>query len=99
MRYYPEVRNAAYPLMVSLALLPIVLGIIAVQALSADSAVPRATKLLSSMPIVFEPNAGRWDPKVKFTANTSDYRVLLSSRGVEFTSNSAHTVSISPLNA
>ena len=94
MRYNPVVRNVFYPLMVSLAgfmsrraLLPIALGIIAVQAINADDAVPRAKKLWSSLPIVFEPNAGRWDPKVKFSAKTSDYRVLLSSRGVEFTSN------------
>ena len=83
------------------ALAPIALGIIALQAINADDAVPRAQKLWSSLPIVFEPNAGRWDPKVKFSVKTSDYRVLLSARGVEFTSRGdrPHTVSITPLNA
>jgi len=83
------------------ALLPIALGIIAVQVVGADDAIPRAKKLLGSLPIVFEPNAGRWDSKVKFSANTADYRVLLSASGVEFTSNGdrSRAVSISPLNA
>ena len=85
-----------------LALLPLAIGIIAAQAVTADNSVPRATELLNSLPLVFEPNAGRWDPKVKFSARTNDYRVLLSARGLEFTSSNPgepRTVSITTLNA
>src|SRR5207253_1751766 len=51
-----------------------------------------------SLPIVFEPNAGRWDPQVKFSARTDNYRVLLTAQGAELTT-SQHTISISVLNA
>src|SRR5437899_1552397 len=76
----------------------LVLGIIGLRGLSADSAIPRATALLHSLPIAFEPNAGRWDPDVKFSARTGDYRILLSDRGVVFR-DSRHDFSVSPLNA
>jgi hypothetical protein len=51
------------------------------------------------LPIVFEPNAGRWSPDVKFTARTDDYRVLLTSHGAEFRSPNSRTVSVSLVNA
>ena len=50
------------------------------------------------LPIVFEPNAGRWDPQVKFSALTDNYRVFLTARGAELSA-SQHTISISMLNA
>ena len=74
------------------------LGVIGIQALSADNAIPRATELLHSLPMVFEPNSGRWGPHVKFTARTNDYRVLLSARGAVF-ENSRHSVAVSPQGA
>jgi hypothetical protein len=51
------------------------------------------------LPIVFEPNAGRWNPEVKFTARTDDYRVLLTAHGAELRSSNSRTVSISLVNA
>ena len=51
-----------------------------------------------SLPIVFEPNAGRWDPQVKFSAVTDSYRVLLTAQGAELNAPD-HTISISVLNA
>jgi hypothetical protein len=74
------------------------LALIGLQALSANDAVPRATGLLRSLPMVFEPNTGRWAPEVKFTARANDYRVLLSARGAVFEA-AQHTISVSPLNA
>src|SRR5437899_12140812 len=50
------------------------------------------------LPIVFEPNEGRWDPGVKFSARTGDYRLFLTARGASLTANQ-RTVSISLLNA
>src|ERR1700688_2438441 len=50
------------------------------------------------LPIVFEPNAGRWDPQVKFSARTDNYRVFLTAQGAEL-SDSRRTISISILNA
>jgi hypothetical protein len=84
--------------MFKLAFWPCALGIIGLQVVSADSAIPRATALLRSMPIAFEPNAGRWDRGVKFTARAGDYRILLSGRGVVF-QDSNHNFSVSPLHA
>src|SRR5947207_1114293 len=76
----------------------VALGDLGIQALSADNAIPRATELLHSLPMVFEPNSGRWDPQVKFTARTSDFRVLLSARGAVF-ENARHSVAVSPQGA
>jgi hypothetical protein len=50
------------------------------------------------LPIVFEPNAGRWDSQVKFSARTDNYRVFLTAQGAEL-SDSRRTISISILNA
>jgi len=79
---------------------PLAFGLIGLSALSARASdnVPRATELLRSLPIVFEPNTGRWASDVKFTARTSEYRVFLSARGVSF-ENAGHTISVSPLSA
>src|SRR5580700_10216435 len=51
-----------------------------------------------ALPIVFEPNAGRWDPHVKFSARTDNYRVFLTAQGAELSA-SQHAISISVLNA
>src|SRR5439155_5412695 len=100
-----ETRSGFYPFNVSLTcimsrltLWPLALGIIGLRVAAADSAIPRATALLHSLPIAFEPNAGRWGPEVKFSARTGDYRILLSDRGVVFR-DSRHDFSVSPLNA
>src|SRR5258708_6980316 len=45
--------------------------------------------LAHSLPIVFEPNAGRWNPQVRFSARTNDYRVFLTARGAELSSSRA----------
>ncbi len=63
-----------------------------------------ARDLAPSLPIVFEPNAGRWDPQVKFSARTDTYRVFLTARGAELSASRPadgrpHTVSISMMNA
>jgi hypothetical protein len=68
----------------------------------AHAATPR--DLAHSLPIVFEPNAGRWDPQVKFSARTDNYRVFLTARGAELSASQPsadhpRTVSISMLNA
>src|SRR5882724_11463759 len=81
-----------------LLLFPLALVTLGFQTLAADDAIPRATELLRSLPMVFEPNAGRWESAVKFAARTSDYRVLLSARGARL-EDSYHVVSISPVNA
>jgi hypothetical protein len=57
-----------------------------------------------ALPIVFEPNAGRWNPQVKFSARTDNYRVFLTASGAELTSSRPaaqrpQTLSISMLNA
>src|SRR5439155_10092516 len=100
-----ETRSGFYPFNVSLTcimsrltLWPLALGIIGLRVAAADNAIPRATALLHSLPIAFEPNAGRWSPEVKFTARAGDYRVLLSDRGVVF-QDTSHRFSVSPLNA
>ena len=74
------------------------LGIIGLEVLSAAPGVSRATELLRSLPIMFEPNQGQYGEQVKFTARTRDYRVFLSARGVVFKA-ANQTVSVSPLNA
>jgi hypothetical protein len=58
----------------------------------------RAVAANPPLPIVFEPNAGRWDPHVKFSARTGSYRVFLTARGAELSA-SQHAISISVLNA
>lgn len=40
-----------------------------------------ARKVLSGLPVVFEPNQGQWSPQVKFSARTGDCRVFLTARG------------------
>src|SRR5579864_6348822 len=50
------------------------------------------------LPIVFEPNAGRWDRQVKFSARTDNYRVFLTAQGAELSA-AQHKLSISMLNA
>ena len=56
------------------------------------------------LPVVFEPNAGRFDPHVEFAARTKDYRVLLSARGATFHAFASvpgrtSSISITPLRA
>jgi hypothetical protein len=48
----------------------------------AQAAVNRDTtrKLLQDLPIFFEPNEGQWNPQVKFSARTGDYRLFLTTR-------------------
>lgn len=53
--------------------------------------------LAHSLPIVFEPNTGRWNPQVKFSARTDNYRVFLTAQGAELSASRA--ISISMLNA
>jgi hypothetical protein len=63
-----------------------------------------ATTPNPALPIVFEPNSGRWNPQVRFSARTDNYRVFLTPSGAELSSSRPdaqhpHTVSISVLNA
>src|SRR2546423_9171830 len=59
-----------------------------------------ATTPAHSLPIVFEANAGRWNPQVKFSARTDNYRVFLTAGGAELSAHgSARKMSISMLNA
>jgi hypothetical protein len=57
-----------------------------------------ASAILRGLPILFEPNEGRWDPGVKFSARTGDSRLFLSARGADLTVN-RRTVSISLVKA
>ena len=66
--------------------------------LIATLAVFQALAATPSLPIVFEPNAGRWDPQVKFSARTDNYRVFLTAQGAELSA-AQHKLSISMLNA
>jgi hypothetical protein len=66
--------------------------------LIATLAVFQAFAATPSLPIVFEPNAGRWDPQVKFSAHTDNYRVFLTAQGAELSA-AQHKLSISMLNA
>ena len=78
------VKSGLYIFMVLLpsraALLPFSVFILAFQAFGAKSPVPPtlggASAILRGLPIVFEPNGGRWDPGVKFSARTGDYRLF-----------------------
>jgi len=45
---------------------------------------PDLAKLLSSMPVRFEANAGQHNPSVKFTARTDGYSLFFTSRSVVF---------------
>jgi hypothetical protein len=90
------------------ARLPLCVLALAAQAFSAKSAAPptigKASEILRGLPIMFEPNEGRWGSDVRFSARTSDYRLFLTARGARLTVNqpgseSARTVSISLLNA
>ncbi len=58
-------------------------------------AVPQG--IAPKLPMVFEPNAGRFDPQVKFTARADNYRVLLTAAGAELSGE--RTVSMSLLNS
>jgi hypothetical protein len=60
-----------------------------------------ASAILRGLPMAFEPNAGRWDSGVKFSARTGDYRLFLSSKGAALKANrpDGKTVSISLLNS
>jgi hypothetical protein len=60
-----------------------------------------ASSILRGLPIAFEPNAGRWDAGVKFSARTGDYRLFLSAQGATLKTNQpdGKTVSISLVNS
>ena len=99
------VKSGLYIFMVLLpsraAILPLSVFILAFQAFGAKSPVPPtlggASAILRGLPIVFEPNGGRWDPGVKFSARTGDYRLFLTARGATLTRDH-QKVSISLLN-
>src|SRR5579872_412977 len=59
------------------------------------SAAPQG--IAPKLPMVFEPNAGRFDPQVKFTARADRYRVLLTAAGAELSGE--RTVSMSLLHS
>src|SRR5260370_11968461 len=64
---------------------------------------PGARDLAHSLPVVFEPNQGRWNPQVKFASQTGAYRVFLTAGGAELSASPPldahpHPISISILN-
>ncbi len=64
---------------------------------------PELGKLLSSMPVRFEANAGQYNPKVKFTARTEGYSLFFTGRDVVFVpsgvGSKAVTISLGQANA
>ena len=71
---------------------------------SAPPAIREASNILRGLPIVFEPNEGRSNRDVKFSARTSDYRLFLTARGATLSlfqpnAEQPRLVSISLLNA
>src|SRR5260370_37710935 len=65
---------------------------------------PGARDLAHSLPVVFEPNQGRWNPQVKVASQTGAYRVFLTTGGAELSASRPvdghpHAISISMLNA
>src|SRR5260370_20932144 len=65
---------------------------------------PGARDLAHSLPVVFEPNQGRWNPQVKFASQTGGYGVFVTAGGAELSASRPvdghpHAISISMLNA
>ncbi len=59
-----------------------------------------ASLIAPKLPIVFEPNLGRWTPDIRFAARIGDYRVLLSPKGAVLSaSESPRSLSISLVGA
>lgn len=60
-------------------ILPLCAVFPAAYAASVEPAVAKARETLASLPVRFEPNAGQWDPQVRYAARAGGYGVVLTS--------------------